>query len=71
MRTDRLLANVSRRSFLGGAGALVLAVRLPGAARAQDAAVKKFGADAMPNGWRPPGAAIAAVGRRSPSRSPA
>ena len=52
MRNDRLLANVSRRSFLGGAGALVLAVRLPGTARAQTAAEKKFGADAMPNGWR-------------------
>ena len=46
-----VLANVSRRSFLGGvaAGSLVLAVGLPGAAGAQE---KKFGADGMPQGWR-------------------
>ena len=46
-----VLANVSRRAFLGGvaAGALVLAVGLPGAAGAQE---KKFGADGMPQGWR-------------------
>jgi isoquinoline 1-oxidoreductase subunit beta len=46
-----VLANVSRRSFLGGvaAGSLVLAVGLPGGAGAQE---KKFGADGMPQGWR-------------------
>lgn len=51
-RTGRsFLANASRRGFIAGAsaGALVLAVGLPRHARAQD---KKFGADAMPNGWR-------------------
>lgn len=45
------LANASRRGFLAGAsaGALVLAVGFPRNARGQD---QKFGADAMPNGWR-------------------
>ena len=62
MRNDRLLANVSRRSFLGGAGALVLAVRLPGTARAQTATEKKFGADAMPNGWRDDPRIFVAIG---------
>ena len=48
-----VLANVSRRSFLGGVArrlALVLAVALPGAGRAPQE--KKFGADGMPQGWR-------------------
>jgi isoquinoline 1-oxidoreductase beta subunit len=47
-----ILANVSRRRFLQGAsalGGLVLAVGYPSAARAAEA--KKYGADAMPNGW--------------------
>jgi isoquinoline 1-oxidoreductase subunit beta len=45
------IQNVSRRAFLAaaGSGALVLAVGLPRRAAAQD---KKFGADAMPEGWR-------------------
>ncbi|WP_407522297.1 xanthine dehydrogenase family protein molybdopterin-binding subunit [Methylobacterium oryzisoli] len=44
------LSNVSRRGLLGGAGALVLALNLrtPPARAAET----KFGADAMPNGWR-------------------
>src|SRR5918993_4992486 len=45
------LANVSRRNLLAGlsASAFVLAVGLPDSVEAQE---KKFGADAMPNGWR-------------------
>ena len=56
-----VLANVSRRSFLGGvaAGSLVLAVGLPGAAGAQE---KKFGADGMPNGWRDDPRIFVAIG---------
>lgn len=46
------IANVSRRGFIGGAGAFVLAVALPGSGRAQEGAAKGFGRDAMPNGWR-------------------
>ena len=49
-----VLENFSRRAVLlgMGAGALVLAVNLP--ARAQDAPEEplKFGADAMPHGWK-------------------
>lgn len=49
-----VLENLSRRAVLlgMGAGALVLAVNLP--ARAQDAPEEplKFGADAMPHGWK-------------------
>ncbi len=44
------ILNVSRRGFLGGAGALVLAVSLPVPAMAMED--QPFGADAMPNGWR-------------------
>jgi isoquinoline 1-oxidoreductase beta subunit len=47
-----VVANVSRRRFLQGIGALgglVLAVGYPPAARAADE--KKYGADGMPNGW--------------------
>jgi isoquinoline 1-oxidoreductase subunit beta len=45
------IQNVSRRAFLAaaGSGALVLAIGLSQHAAAQD---KKFGADAMPDGWR-------------------
>ena len=48
------LANVSRRAMLGGMGALVLALSWREPARAEDKAdaPKKFGADAMPNGWQ-------------------
>ncbi len=46
-----VVANVSRRAFLGGlvAGGLVLAVGVRGAAPAD--APTKYGADAMPDGW--------------------
>ena len=48
-----ILANASRRAVLGGLGALVLALTLRDEARAEDKAEpKKFGADAMPHGWR-------------------
>jgi isoquinoline 1-oxidoreductase beta subunit len=48
---DSGLLNVSRRGALAGlgAGALVLALRLPARGQAPEA---KFGADGMPNGWR-------------------
>jgi isoquinoline 1-oxidoreductase beta subunit len=46
------LANVSRRGLLGGGGALVLALALRVPAQAQEDGPKKFGADAMPHGWR-------------------
>jgi isoquinoline 1-oxidoreductase beta subunit len=48
-----VLANVSRRRFLQGVGALgglVLAAGFPSATRAADPP-KKYGADGMPNGW--------------------
>ncbi|WP_158807378.1 xanthine dehydrogenase family protein molybdopterin-binding subunit [Beijerinckia sp. L45] len=41
------IVNLSRRSLLGGAGALVLAVALPNVAQAAG-----FGADGMPHGWQ-------------------
>ena len=47
-----ILANVSRRRFLQGVGAvggLVLAAGLPSAGRAADP--PKYGADGMPHGW--------------------
>ena len=51
--------DVSRRAVVGGLGAFVLALTLRTPARAEDApkdaskdAPKKFGADAMPHGWR-------------------
>lgn len=56
MMRDFPLANISRRGFLAGmgtgvaAGAFVLAAGLPGPVRAQEE--KRFGADAMPHGWR-------------------
>ena len=46
------LINVSRRGLLGGSGALVLALALHVPAQAQGDGPKKFGADAMPHGWR-------------------
>lgn len=46
------IVNVSRRGLLGGMGALVLAISLPRAAKAEDAAPKAFGADGMPHGWQ-------------------
>ena len=56
-----VLANVSRRSFLGGvaAGSLVLAAGWPGATGAQE---KKFGADGMPQGWRDDPRIFVAIG---------
>ncbi|WP_410216273.1 molybdopterin cofactor-binding domain-containing protein, partial [Paracoccus sp. (in: a-proteobacteria)] len=53
MMRNTSITNVSRRSILMGLGAssLVLAVGLPRRARAQEQELK-FGADAMPNGWR-------------------
>lgn len=49
-----LIANVSRRTLLGGLGAFVLAVNLRDAAKAETKAedAPKFGADGMPHGWR-------------------
>ena len=49
---DLPLRNVSRRMLLGGMGAatFVLAVGLPILSRAEEK--KKFGADAMPHGWK-------------------
>ena len=49
-----LIANVSRRTILGGLGAFVLAVNLRGTAKAETAKDEspKFGADGMPHGWR-------------------
>ncbi|WP_375463348.1 molybdopterin cofactor-binding domain-containing protein [uncultured Methylobacterium sp.] len=49
-----LIANVSRRTILGGLGAFVLAVNLRDAAKAETKAAEaqKFGADGMPHGWR-------------------
>ena len=46
-----IVANVSRRQFVQGLSlsGLVLAVGYPSTARGQEA--KKYGADAMPNGW--------------------
>ncbi len=48
------LANVSRRAVLGGLGGLVLALswREPAFAEDKADAPKKFGGDAMPNGWQ-------------------
>lgn len=47
------IANLSRRAVLAGigAGAFVLGVSLP-RAQAQQQNAKRFGADAMPHGWR-------------------
>ena len=47
------LENVSRRAVLLGlgAGALVLSLGLPSLAQEPEEPLK-FGADAMPNGWR-------------------
>ena len=47
---DMSITNVSRRGVLAGSAALVLAVGLPRAGRAQDEE-PQFGRDAMPNGW--------------------
>lgn len=49
-----LIANVSRRTILGGLGAFVLAVNLRDTAKAEAAKDEppKFGADGMPHGWR-------------------
>ena len=56
---ENVSPNVSRRAVVGGLGAFVLALTLRTPARAEDApkdggkdAPKKFGADAMPHGWR-------------------
>jgi isoquinoline 1-oxidoreductase beta subunit len=47
------LPDVSRRSLLGGAAALIIAASLPSGALAQASKEPlKFGRDAMPNGWR-------------------
>ena len=51
-----VLANVSRRGILGGAGALVLALSLRDAradeGQTAEQKAQKFGADGMPHGWR-------------------
>jgi isoquinoline 1-oxidoreductase beta subunit len=59
-----VLANVSRRAFLGGlfaVGGLVLAVGFPTALRAADHS-RKHGADAMPDGWVDDPLAFVAIG---------
>ncbi len=61
--TSLVLANVSRRAFLGGLSALggfVLAVGFPAALRAADP--PKYGADAMPDGWVDDPLAFVAIG---------
>src|SRR5437870_9626264 len=58
-----LLANVSRRTFLTGVGALggfVLAVGFPAALRAADP--PKYGRDGMPDGWVDNPLAFVAIG---------
>jgi isoquinoline 1-oxidoreductase beta subunit len=58
-----VLANVSRRAFLGGLsalGGLVLAVGVPAALRAADP--PKYGADGMPDGWVDDPLAFVAIG---------
>src|SRR5207247_10063013 len=58
-----LLANVSRRTFLAGVGALgglVLAVGFPAALRAADP--PKYGRDGMPDGWVDDPLAFVAIG---------
>lgn len=55
MKRDIFLENLSRRDFVSGlgSGVFVLAIGLPDRIRAQEEAQeKKFGADAMPHGWR-------------------
>ncbi|WP_375455613.1 molybdopterin cofactor-binding domain-containing protein [uncultured Methylobacterium sp.] len=59
-----LIANVSRRTILGGLGAFVLAVNLRDSARAETKAgdAPKFGADGMPHGWRDDPKIFVAIG---------
>ena len=60
---ETALTNVSRRGLLRGAGAFVLFAGLPSLAIAQSGPPpKRFGADAMPNGWRDDPRLFVAIG---------
>jgi isoquinoline 1-oxidoreductase subunit beta len=63
MRKVNEIANASRREFLTqlrALGGLVLVAGLPGVLKAED--VNKYGADAMPHGWRDDPLAFVSIG---------